>query len=163
SARVSDGPARASGHGAARAEDDAPGDAQAFSAGVSLRRNALERDLRATEKRLRDLDARLAALVRARKRNGVAAGAGTNLDLRSACRVPPVSGELPPTASRLQVVVINGGATKAQNYQSHFLHVRRLLELLVREGVTPARTTIFDADGMDRAPDMAVRELQPEA
>src|SRR5438445_5964960 len=83
--------------------------------------------------------------------------------LLSACRVRPVAGEVPPTVSRLHVVVINGGATKAQNYQSHFLHVRRLLELLAREGVTPARTTIFDADGTDRTPDMAMRELQPEA
>ena len=45
-----------------------PDDA-AFSADVSLRRNALERDLRATEKRLRELDTRLATLARARARN----------------------------------------------------------------------------------------------
>ena len=44
-------------------------DAENFSTGASLRRQALERDLRASERRLRDLDARLAALARARTRN----------------------------------------------------------------------------------------------
>src|SRR5437867_4489685 len=41
-------------------------DAENFSTGASLRRQALERDLRTSERRLRDLDARLAALARAR-------------------------------------------------------------------------------------------------
>jgi len=44
-------------------------DAENFSTGASLRRQALERDLRTSERRLRDLDARLAALARARTRN----------------------------------------------------------------------------------------------
>jgi len=51
----------------------APGEAAPtdsnFSADVSLRRNALERDLRATERRLRELDTRIATLARARARN----------------------------------------------------------------------------------------------
>ena len=68
---------------AAESDENTSVDTGTFSAGVSLRRNALERDLRATEKRLRDLDARLSALARARKQNGAAGGVGTNLDLRS--------------------------------------------------------------------------------
>jgi|SRR5581483_1856438 len=59
-----------------------------FSAQASLRRNALERDLRATDRRLRELDGRLASLARARGRNaaGSAAtgGVGTDaIDVRS--------------------------------------------------------------------------------
>jgi len=45
--------------------DAAPSD-DAFSASASNRRNAMERDLRATERRLRDVDARVATLARAR-------------------------------------------------------------------------------------------------
>jgi thiol-disulfide isomerase/thioredoxin len=62
----------------------------------------------------------------------------------------------------LHVLVINGGATKEQNYQSHFLHVRKLLELLERAGVEKERIAIFDADGENPAADMAMREIQPE-
>src|SRR5438270_3988667 len=40
-----------------------------FSTSASLRRQALERDLRASDHRLRDLDAQLATLARARMRN----------------------------------------------------------------------------------------------
>ena len=75
---------------AARADtegDAAARDADALSADVSLRRNALERDLRATEKRIHDIDDRLAVLQRARgqRANGSVAtgGVGTNLDVRS--------------------------------------------------------------------------------
>jgi hypothetical protein len=62
-------------------------DADTFSASASLRRNALERDFRATEKRLHEIDQRLAALARARGDRADAArttsGVGTNLDVRS--------------------------------------------------------------------------------
>jgi hypothetical protein len=51
------------------APTEAGPDDATFSADVSLRRNAFERDLRATEKRLRELDTRLATLARARARN----------------------------------------------------------------------------------------------
>src|SRR5438094_284956 len=65
----------------------AEGDSDTYSTSVSVRRNALERDLRATERRLRDIDARLSALARARTQNaaGSAAtgGVGTQaVDLR---------------------------------------------------------------------------------
>ena len=83
--RVPDGPpvGRKRAEAANEADASAPVDDGTFSAGVSLRRNALERDLRATEKRLHELDARIATLVRARKQNGAPGVVGTNLDLRS--------------------------------------------------------------------------------
>jgi len=62
------GPSRAAPSESAGAGGGSPSD-DAFSTDASLRRNALERDLRATETRLRELDARLAALARARTRN----------------------------------------------------------------------------------------------
>jgi thiol-disulfide isomerase/thioredoxin len=92
----------------------------------------------------------------------ILAGLAAALFVLSACRNPhPAPGAASPV-ERLHVVIINGGGTKAQNYQSHLLHVRRLLELLGQAGVPPARTAIFDADGTNPAADMAVRELQPE-
>ena len=79
-----------------------------------------------------------------------------------ACQVRPVAGE-PSSLDRLHVIVVNGGASKGQNYQSHFLHVRRLLDLLARQGIATNRITVFDADGTDPEPDMAVRDIQPES
>jgi Domain of unknown function (DUF4124) len=66
----------------------APPDAESYSAAVSLRRNALERDLRATERKIRDLDGRLAASERARRQVAADTAAATggvrpNLELRS--------------------------------------------------------------------------------
>ena len=60
----------------------------AYSASTSLRRNALERDLRATEKRIQEIDGRLEALAAARTRNArgseATGGVGTSaFDLRS--------------------------------------------------------------------------------
>src|SRR5213593_3743309 len=65
-----------------------PADAESYSAGVSLRRTALERDLRATEKQIHDLDGRLAASERARKQVAADTAAATggvrpNAELRS--------------------------------------------------------------------------------
>ena len=67
---------------------DADSDADAYSTSASLRRNALERDLRATEKRIRDIDAKLASLARARgqhaKGSAATGGVGTlAVDVRS--------------------------------------------------------------------------------
>ena len=71
----------------------AGGDSDTFSATASLRRSALERDLRATARRLHEIDARLATLARARGQHaqgsaatgGVAAptAAPDGIDLRS--------------------------------------------------------------------------------
>jgi hypothetical protein len=59
----------------------------AFSTSASLRRNDLERDLRTTEKRLRELDGQLRTLTSARSTHvgGSAAtgGVGTSMDVRS--------------------------------------------------------------------------------
>jgi len=61
--------------------------ADAFSSSASLRRYALERDLRATDGQIRELDSRLAILARARAQNqqGSAAtgGVATAADVRS--------------------------------------------------------------------------------
>ncbi len=71
----------------------APADPGAFSTNASLRRSALERDLGATQRRLHEVDARLAALARARGQHaqGSAATGGVatptaapeGIDLRS--------------------------------------------------------------------------------
>ncbi|HUE30623.1 MAG TPA: hypothetical protein VMR79_07095, partial [Verrucomicrobiae bacterium] len=69
---ASDVPAAPSAEEAPASPDDAaegsaaPGDVDTFSADASLRRNALERDLRATARRLHEIDARVATLARAR-------------------------------------------------------------------------------------------------
>jgi len=78
-------PASGSGEAASAA---AAGDAETFSTDASLRRNALERDVRATERHLRELDSRLAAFARVRAQNGTGSaatgGVGTNaVDFRS--------------------------------------------------------------------------------
>jgi hypothetical protein len=71
---------------AAPAEPLSDAESSALSASVSLQRNALERDLRNTESRIRAIDARLKVLADARKNHGAPAGAGVlpgGIDLRS--------------------------------------------------------------------------------
>ena len=82
--------------------------------------------------------------------------------LLAACRARAVAPDASPVA-RLHVVMVNGGGSKAQNYQSHFLHLRRLLALLDGAGVPSDRITVFSADGDDPEADMAVREIEPDA
>jgi len=67
----SNGPGEGSSAGEARGSATSPAheDADDFSTSASLRRVALERDLRAAQRRLRDLDAQLATLARARVQN----------------------------------------------------------------------------------------------
>src|SRR5438128_6113598 len=79
-----------------------------------------------------------------------------------ACRARAVAPDVSPRA-HLYVLMVNGGGTKAQNYQSHFLHLRRLLALLARAGVPSDHITVFSADGAAPEADMAVREIEPEA
>jgi hypothetical protein len=81
-----DTPAAPAEHAGAPGDTDS--DADAYSTSASLRRNALERDLRATEKRIREIDAKLASLARVRGQHaqGSAAtgGGGTRaIDVRS--------------------------------------------------------------------------------
>jgi len=72
----------------APAASPSPDNVDEFSTSASLRRQALERDLRAADRRLRDVDAQLATLARARMRNagGSEATGGVRapaLDVRS--------------------------------------------------------------------------------
>jgi hypothetical protein len=67
------------------------------------------------------------------------------------------------TARRVHAVLVNGGGSKPQNFQSHLLHVEQLFHLLERAGVDRSRITIFSADGEDPDPDVALRdETEPE-
>jgi thiol-disulfide isomerase/thioredoxin len=67
-----------------------------------------------------------------------------------------------PQAAAPYVLAINGGGSRAQNYQSHLLHVTQLLEVLRHAGIPPERISVFSGDGADPAEDLAVRELEPE-
>ena len=64
--------------------------------------------------------------------------------------------------TRLHVLALNGGGKPPQNYRSHLLHVEQLLRLLDDAGVPRDQVSILRADGPDPAPDLAVREVQPE-
>jgi len=94
----------------------APADSS-FSADVSLRRNALERDLRATEKRLRELDTRLATLARARARN--ANGSAATGGLRAPGADLPSEEEKTLTQEREQLaqhaIEVKGEAVKLRD------------------------------------------------
>jgi thiol-disulfide isomerase/thioredoxin len=58
--------------------------------------------------------------------------------------------------------MIDGGGTKSQNYQSHLLHLRALHDVLLRAGVPPGLMSLHVSDGADPAPDVALRDAQPE-
>jgi thiol-disulfide isomerase/thioredoxin len=78
------------------------------------------------------------------------------------CQARRPAGTQPAPSERLHVLLINGGGNASQNYQSHLLHVRQLLELLGRAGVPPQRISVLSGDGADPAPDLAVRELETD-
>src|SRR5262245_38882938 len=87
--------------------------------------------------------------------------------LAGACRAAPP--EARPAAAghvlawepaRMHVLVINGGGRPPQNFQSHLLHVRQLVDYLEAVGVPHDQVAIFTADGPDPAADLAVREAQ---
>lgn len=65
-------------------------------------------------------------------------------------------------APRIQALLINGGSRAARNYQSHFLHVRALVDLLVAQGVPKRDIVVFASDGTDPKPDLAVLDPEPE-
>jgi thiol-disulfide isomerase/thioredoxin len=79
----------------------------------------------------------------------------------AAAPVRPVA--VPIDVARLQVLMINGGGTRNQNYQSHLLHLRGLHDVLQRAGVPADLISLYVSDGADPAADVAVREAQPEA
>jgi thiol-disulfide isomerase/thioredoxin len=69
----------------------------------------------------------------------------------------------PPSApSRLHALLINGGGSPEDNFSSHLAHLRQMLALLAGAGVPPGQITVLNADGGDPAPDMVVREPEPE-
>ncbi len=86
--------------------------------------------------------------------------------LATGCRAQPP--ELPPSPatavpwqpSRFHALVINGGGRPPQNFQSHLLHVRQLVDYLASVGVRPEQIALFNADGADPTADVAVREAQ---
>jgi thiol-disulfide isomerase/thioredoxin len=65
-------------------------------------------------------------------------------------------------ASRIEALLINGGGTRAANYQSHLVHVRMLVDILRASGVPDRQITVLSGDGPDPAADVALREVQPE-
>ena len=85
------------------------------------------------------------------------------------CRRQPLPATKPafPRAGdafdRVHVLMVNGGGSKAMNYQSHLLHVQQLLDVLRHAGIRPDQVSVFSGDGADPAEDLAVREVQPEA
>jgi thiol-disulfide isomerase/thioredoxin len=64
--------------------------------------------------------------------------------------------------ARFSALLINGGGSPEQNYQSHLLHLQELTRLLVQSGLPRSRIAILASDGADPGRDLAVRALQPE-
>jgi len=67
--------------------------------------------------------------------------------------MPAVQTQAP--APGVEALLINGGQSKAQNYYSHLLHLRRLTSLLVESSVSRERITILSGDGENPEPDLA--------
>lgn len=63
---------------------------------------------------------------------------------------------------RVHAVLINGGANRGINYQSHVIHLREVLRLLESAGVPPDQIAVFASDGEAPGKDLATRELRPE-
>lgn len=65
-------------------------------------------------------------------------------------------------AGGLYVLAINGGGDKADNFASHLAHLHQLLELLSAAGVPRDHVTVLASDGSDPAPDVAIRDPDPD-
>jgi thiol-disulfide isomerase/thioredoxin len=76
--------------------------------------------------------------------------------------LPPGDPVPPVDPGRFWALIINGGGSADQNYQSHLLHVRELVGLLAQGGLDRARIAVFASDGSDPGRDLAVRARQPE-
>jgi len=63
-------------------------------------------------------------------------------------------------APRVEALLVNGGGSKGQNFQSHLLHVQQLFAQLERAGVDRSRITVFSSDGDDPQPDVAQRDQE---
>ncbi len=82
----------------------------------------------------------------------------------STVRTPDESSHLHTSRrdSRVWALLINGGGSKAKNYQSHLMHLRSMLDFLATADIPKRRIEVFTSDGADPAPDLAVRDAQPE-
>lgn len=67
----------------------------------------------------------------------------------------------PVPAKRLYALLINGGGSKAANYQSHLTHIRSVLAYLRAIGVGDDAIDLFNSDGQDPGADLAGREHDP--
>ncbi len=65
-----------------------------------------------------------------------------------------------PQAPAVFALLINGGGSPERNYQSHWLHVRELTEVLVSRGLPLEHIIVFASDGEDPGADLAVRAAQ---
>src|SRR5262249_40417408 len=81
---------------------------------------------------------------------------------RPATSAPRRPADARADVAHLHVLMVNGGGSREQNYQSHLLHLRALYALLQRAGVPSQRMALYVSDGADPAPDVALREAQPE-
>jgi thiol-disulfide isomerase/thioredoxin len=70
----------------------------------------------------------------------------------------PAVHPLAAATTRLHALLLNGGGSKPQNFQSHLLHVEQLFGVLERAGVDRSRISVFSADGDDPEPDVALRD-----
>src|SRR5438105_4593427 len=70
--------------------------------------------------------------------------------------------EHPTSVERVHVLMINGGGDADDNFRSHVRHLEELSQLLRAGGVPAERITVLASDGDDPAPDVAVRESDPE-
>jgi len=76
---------------------------------------------------------------------------------------PPAAVAPPVDTARVHALLLNGGGSPRQNFQSHLLHVRQVLALLEDAGVPPDQIDVFGSDGEDPGLDLALRKQQPEA
>jgi hypothetical protein len=63
---------------------------------------------------------------------------------------------------RLHVLMINGGGDRENNFASHLSHLHQLADVLERAHVPRDHVFILASDGSNPAPDLAVREPEPE-
>ncbi len=89
----------------------------------------------------------------------LASAIGTTLAIAptQAQDAPPADG----APGRLFVLMINGGGTRAENFQSHLDHLRELTAHFGAAGLPNERIAILAGDGDDPAPDLATRREQP--
>jgi thiol-disulfide isomerase/thioredoxin len=90
------------------------------------------------------------------------AAAATKTPAPTTAPAAPESGP-PVDVRRFHALLINGGGSPTQNYQSHHLHVATLVDQLRGGGLPADHIALFASDGTDPAADMAVRDKQPEA